>query len=142
MRARPTNATGVALARWSGCSKKRRNMTIADLAWPTSQSPADLHRILRQSGFSDITPQIRRMTRTLAVLMDPIAAIHPEKDTTLAMLLEAQRRGYQLLYMTHGDLALRDGNAWARLAPLSVRDTAHDWFTLGAADWRRFESRC
>ena len=79
------------------------------------------------------------MTRTLAVLMDPIAAIHPEKDTSLAMLLEAQRRGYRLLYMTQGDLALRDGKAWARLAPLEVRDTAHDWFTLGAAAWRSFE---
>ncbi len=76
------------------------------------------------------------MTRTLAVLMDPIAAIHPKKDTTLAMLLEAQRRGYALLYMTQGDLAVRDGSAWARLAPLAVRDDAHDWFTLGEAAWR------
>ncbi len=80
--------------------------------------------------------QTKRMTRTLAVLMDPIAAIHPEKDTTLAMLLEAQRRGYRLFYMTQGDLALRDGNAWARLPPLAVRDDARDWFTLDAAVWR------
>jgi glutathione synthase len=76
------------------------------------------------------------MTRTLAVLMDPIAAIHPEKDTTLAMLLEAQHRGYRLFYATQGDLALRDGNAWARLAPLTVRDDARDWFTLDPATWR------
>ena len=76
------------------------------------------------------------MTQTLAVLMDPIAAIHPEKDTTLAMLLEAQRRGYALFYMAQGDLAIRDGVAWARLAPLTVRDDAHDWFTLGPAQWR------
>ena len=76
------------------------------------------------------------MTRTLAVLMDPIAAIHPEKDTTLAMLLEAQRRGYALFYMTQGDLAIRSGDAWARLAPLAVRDADHDWFTLGSAQWR------
>ena len=26
--------------------------------------------------------------------------------------------------------------AWARLAPLAVRDDAHDWFTLGEASWR------
>ena len=76
------------------------------------------------------------MSRTLAVLMDPINAIRPYKDTTFAMLLEAQRRGYHLLYMTHGDLALRDGTAWARLAPLAVRDTPQDWFTLGDAGWR------
>ena len=76
------------------------------------------------------------MTRTLAVLMDPIAAIRPKKDTTLAMLLEAQRRGYALFYMTQGDLAVRTGNAWARLAPLCVRDDPHDWFSLEAAQWR------
>lgn len=79
------------------------------------------------------------MSRTVAVLMDPIHAIHPHKDTTLAILLEAQRRGHRLLYMTQGDLALRDGRAFARLAPLEVRDSAHDWFALGAPDWRTFE---
>jgi glutathione synthase len=76
------------------------------------------------------------MPKTLAVLMDPIEAIHPEKDTTLALLLEAQRRGYELSYMRQGDLAVRDAQAWARLAPLRVRDDAHDWFTLGEAQWR------
>ncbi len=76
------------------------------------------------------------MTRTLAVLMDPIQAIRPKKDTTLALLLEAQRRGYRLLYMTQGDLALRDGRAWARLAALEVRDDPQDWFALEPASWR------
>jgi glutathione synthase len=76
------------------------------------------------------------MKRTLAVLMDPIASIHPEKDSTLAMLLEAQRRGYQLLYMVQGGLAIRGGEAWARLAPLEVRDDDESWFTLGEASWR------
>jgi glutathione synthase len=70
--------------------------------------------------------------------MDPIARINTKKDTTFAMLLEAQRRGYTLLYMTEGDLALRDGKPWARLAPLDVRDDPHDWFTLGEAAWRDF----
>ena len=78
------------------------------------------------------------MTRTLAVLMDPIESIHPEKDTTFALLLEAQRRGYVLLYMNQGDLAVRDGRAWARLAPLTVRDQADDWSSRGPAAWREF----
>jgi glutathione synthase len=72
----------------------------------------------------------------VAVLMDPIAAIHVEKDSTLALLLEAQRRGYQLLYMTQGDLALRDAEPYARLAPLRVRDDPDGWFTLETARWR------
>ncbi|HLI19343.1 MAG TPA: glutathione synthase [Rhodanobacteraceae bacterium] len=76
------------------------------------------------------------MNSTVAVLMDPIAGIHPEKDTTLALLLEAQRRGHALRYMRQGDLAVRDGAAWARLAPLEVRDNTNDWFTLGKARWQ------
>lgn len=80
------------------------------------------------------------MNRSLAVLMDPIGSIKPGKDSTLALLLEAARRGYALHYMTQGDLALRDGIAWARLAPLEVRDDAESWFTLGEARWRELGS--
>jgi glutathione synthase len=76
------------------------------------------------------------MKRTLAVLMDPIAAIHPYKDSTLAMLLEAERRGYELLYTVQGGLSIRGGEPWAKLAPLRVRDDDDDWFTLGEAAWR------
>jgi glutathione synthase len=76
------------------------------------------------------------MPTRLAVLMDPIGTIKPKKDTTLALLLEAQRRGHSLLYMTQGDLAIRDGAAWARLAALTVRDDPHDWFSLGTPAWR------
>lgn len=76
------------------------------------------------------------MTRNLAVLMDPIGGISPHKDSTLALLLEAQRRGFALHYMTQRDLALRNGDAWACLAPLEVRDDPQSWFTLGASAWR------
>lgn len=77
------------------------------------------------------------MSHSVAVLMDPISDIHPRKDSTLALLLEAQRRGHELHYMTQHDLALRNGEAWARLAPLEVRDEVQSWFTLGDAVWRR-----
>lgn len=76
------------------------------------------------------------MSATLVVVMDPIETIHPRKDTTLALLLEAQRRGYRLLYATQQALAIRDGAAWGRLAPLQVRDDDQDWFTLAPARWQ------
>jgi len=76
------------------------------------------------------------MTAVAAVLMDPIASINVKKDSTFAMLLEAQRRGYRLLYMTQADLALRDAAPWAHVAELQVRDDAHDWFSLGDAQWQ------
>jgi glutathione synthase len=71
--------------------------------------------------------------RRLGVVMDPIAAITYAKDSTLAMLLAAQERGFTLSYLEQGDLLLRDGVAYARMRPLSVRADPEDWFTLGAA---------
>ena len=67
----------------------------------------------------------------IAVVMDPIEDIKPAKDTTLAMMLAAQRRGWQLSYLEFGHLWLRDGVAFGRAHPLEVRDDATDWFTRG-----------
>jgi glutathione synthase len=72
------------------------------------------------------------MTRRLGVVMDSIAAIAPQSDSTLAMLLEAARREWTLEYMELGDLRLRCGRAEASARQLQVRDQASDWFTLGA----------
>ncbi|MEY2152099.1 MULTISPECIES: glutathione synthase [Rhodanobacter] len=76
------------------------------------------------------------MALSIAMLMDPIGAIKLAKDTSFAMLLEAQRRGHALFYMEQGDLALRDGVPFARLAPLTVKDDPAGWFTLGERKWR------
>ncbi len=69
----------------------------------------------------------------LAVVMDPIDHIKPAKDTTLAMLLAAQKRQWELLYLEQADLWLDDGVAWGRVRPVNVRDDLHDWYTLGEA---------
>lgn len=69
----------------------------------------------------------------LAVVMDPIGNIKPAKDSTLAMLLAAQRRGWKLYYLEQRDLMLRDGHARGRARALEVRQSAEDWFTLGEA---------
>jgi glutathione synthase len=63
--------------------------------------------------------------------MDPIASIKPAKDSTLAMLLAAQARGWELRYLEQRHMYLRDGVAWGRLHSLAVRDDPHDWYTLG-----------
>jgi glutathione synthase len=65
------------------------------------------------------------------VVMDPISGIKSYKDSTFAMLLEAQRRGYELLYMETADLSIKDGVAMGHMRNLSVRDNTDDWFTLG-----------
>jgi glutathione synthase len=63
--------------------------------------------------------------------MDPIEAIKPAKDSTLAILLAAQARGWQVFYAEQKDLWLRDGTAWGRLAPLQVFDDLQRWFARG-----------
>ncbi|HEX5756447.1 MAG TPA: glutathione synthase [Arenimonas sp.] len=69
----------------------------------------------------------------VAVVMDPIGHIKIGKDSTFAMLLEAQRRGHRLHYVQPGSLGIAEGRAVARLAPLQVRDDPADWHTLGEA---------
>ncbi|MDE2498391.1 MAG: glutathione synthase [Xanthomonadaceae bacterium] len=68
----------------------------------------------------------------LGVVMDPIGSIKPAKDTTLAMLLAAQTRGWALHYFEPRDLYLQDGEARGRSRLLSVRDAPQDWFQWGA----------
>ncbi|MDY6956852.1 MAG: glutathione synthase [Pseudomonadota bacterium] len=70
------------------------------------------------------------MSLRIGVVMDPIATIKPVKDTTLALLLEAQRRGWSILYMELGDLYLADGTPWAHQRPLTVQDSTQNWFHL------------
>ena len=66
----------------------------------------------------------------LVVVMDPIGAIKPAKDSTLAILVAAQARGWELFYAELHDLWLRDGIAWGRLAPLKVSDDPSNWYSL------------
>jgi len=64
------------------------------------------------------------------VVMDPIDGIKPYKDSTFAMLLEAQRRGHILHYMEPGDLFAKDGRVFAGMQIVEVRDNTTDWFSL------------
>ncbi|ASR43664.1 glutathione synthase [Xanthomonas citri pv. mangiferaeindicae] len=78
------------------------------------------------------------MSLNVVVVMDPIGSIRIAKDTTFAMLLEAQRRGHRLQYVLPGALGMDGGQAVATLAPLTVRDDPADWFSLGTPSMHRF----
>ena len=66
----------------------------------------------------------------IGVVMDPIESITPKKDSSLAMLLEAERRGAEIHYLRQADLSLLAGEALGRSKILHVRDDLKDWFTL------------
>ena len=72
------------------------------------------------------------MTVKLGIVMDDIAAIHFKKDTSLAMLVAAQTRGWELHYMELQDLYLRGTQARARTRKLQVAMDPDHWFDLDA----------
>lgn len=81
------------------------------------------------------------MRLDIVVVMDPIGSIKIAKDSTFAMLLEAQRRGHALWYVLPGGLSVRDGRATARMAPLKVADDPGGWFELGTASQVGLDAR-
>lgn len=70
------------------------------------------------------------MSVRVGIVMDPIASISYKKDSSLAMLLAAQARGWSLFYMEQGDLYQGDGVARARMRPLQVFANPDRWFEL------------
>ena len=71
------------------------------------------------------------MSVKLGVVMDSIESINPKKDTTLVLLLAAQRRGWEVHYMLPGDLYLNLNQTRGRVRQVTVRDDLRDWFSLG-----------
>jgi glutathione synthase len=71
------------------------------------------------------------MVRRIGVVMDPIEGISSEKDSSFAMMLEAQRRGWQTWYMQQNDIRLRGSQVIARAAVIEVKDDPRDWYQLG-----------
>lgn len=67
------------------------------------------------------------MAIKLGMIMDPIGQINIKKDTSFAMLLEAQSRGWELHYMELGDLFISNGKAYARSRLLEVQRDPNQW---------------
>lgn len=73
------------------------------------------------------------MTIKLGILMDPISDINIKKDSSFAMLLEAQARGYEIYYLEMDDIYLEHGRTFASLRSLEVVEDPNGWYTLGEA---------
>lgn len=71
------------------------------------------------------------MTIRFAMVMDPIEKIKPKKDSSLAMLLAAQAKGWQLLYIEPSDLYIDQGIAKSRVTALKVMNDLEHWFEKG-----------
>ena len=76
------------------------------------------------------------MSRKIGIVMDPISTITIKKDSSFAMLLAAQAKGWSLFYMEQQDLFLRDGQVSATMKALTVSENAEHWYDLGEAQNR------
>lgn len=80
------------------------------------------------------------MKREVGFVMDPIGSINTKKDSTFAMMLSAQRKGWSLAYLEPGDLFLMDGEIRANVRAVEVRDDVGDWYSLGEPQIRPLRS--
>ncbi len=71
---------------------------------------------------------MKRTKYKLGILMDPISAIDPKKDSSLAMLVEAAKRDYEIYYMEQKDLKLIDGCATAQATIIEIFDDQKKWY--------------
>lgn len=68
----------------------------------------------------------------LGIVMDPISTIKIKKDSSFAMLLEAQRRGYEIHYLEMGDLYLLQGEAYGHTRQLiNIKQDTIQWYEFG-----------
>ena len=70
-----------------------------------------------------------RLKMKLGVVMDPIETINFKKDSTLAMMIEAQRKGHEIIYITPDSLFINSGISYASSNKMEVRNDPSDWFT-------------
>jgi len=76
------------------------------------------------------------MEAAVVCIMDDLKLIKPEKDTTFALLLEAQKRGLDVLYANETDLALAGGECMARLRRIRLFDDPEHWFEVDSETTR------
>ena len=73
------------------------------------------------------------MTIKLGVVMDPISQVNVKKDSSMAMMFEAQKRGYEIYYMEMKDLYLEQGQCRASAQTIRVFDSPEHWYELDEA---------
>lgn len=72
----------------------------------------------------------------VGVVMDPIESINIKKDSTFAMMLEAQARGCPLYYIQQDDLFILNGVVHAKMQAVTVADDPQQWFVLQEVETR------
>jgi glutathione synthase len=64
-------------------------------------------------------------------IIDPISTLKAYKDSTVAMMREAARRGHEICVVRPIDVLLRDGEVMADVRGVQVSDDDANWYQLG-----------
>ncbi|MFT7686318.1 MAG: glutathione synthase [Candidatus Azotimanducaceae bacterium] len=70
------------------------------------------------------------MSVKLGVVMDPLESINPKKDSTLAMMAAAQRKGWQIVTMEQSDIFVSNGEVYGRTKQIVISENESDWFKV------------
>lgn len=73
-------------------------------------------------------------------ILDPLASLNPEKDSSYLMIAEAQRRGFQPYAAQLAELSLRGADAWAAVVPIEVPQLGQPVGVRGPAEFRALAS--
>lgn len=78
--------------------------------------------------------------RKLGIVMDPIESIKPWKDSSFAMMLEAQDRGWEIFYMRINDIYLDGDVSRARYQTVKLTDDDEHWYDVMDSGHCRLDS--
>jgi glutathione synthase len=62
--------------------------------------------------------------------MDSLLSINVKKDSTLAMMAAAQRKGWEIFTVQQSGLFISDGSVFAKQVKIEVREDSSDWFVI------------
>ena len=74
------------------------------------------------------------MVTKLGVVMDPIAMLNPKKDSTLAMMLAAQDRGWEIFSIEQSGLYIQEGEVFTHRHQVKVFDDLQHWLRSSIRD--------
>jgi glutathione synthase len=70
----------------------------------------------------------------LAFVVDPLERLKPYKDSSVAMMREAARRGHEVHALEASSLVLLEGSVRGRVAKLALSDDNHAWYSAAASE--------
>ncbi|GAB4391855.1 MAG: glutathione synthase [Gammaproteobacteria bacterium] len=66
----------------------------------------------------------------VGVIMDSLSQIKRQKDSTVAMMLEAQKRSWEIFYIEPHQLFLEANSVYAEAQKIALDESTHPWYTF------------